>query len=242
MVWVLQGVGAIVADAAADAGASLGLSALDAGLARLFLLLLLGLLGIGFCWAMVLAAARWMIGHARGEEGFGLREPTVGWGAPQRSALRGEAETREPPSIGDAEPRGGLSPAPAAAAGGPRMNTHEPASRLKTHASLPVRHVRLAKIPHPQPLGSVKSARPEWTGAVVPTSLAEAGAVEVTRVSVQHELSAKERDTVRAVDYCVSALPRVDAAGRRRPNMLVYAAFDRGLMPKAAKASLRRKA
>lgn len=233
----------------ADLGTTLGATSLDGGLARLFLVTLLGLLGIGVCWALLLFAARLVMGRLHGAHEFGTREPAVGPGLRARGLAFADHD-REEPSLGHEGPTQDLAPAPAAAVTAalappapPAPKADEPSlGDLPAGHALPIRHVRLSQLPHLQPLGAVKSARPEWTGAVVPTSLEEAGAVEVARILVRHELAAKSCDTVRAVDYRISALPRVDAAGQRRPNMLVYTALDRGLVRKAPMALLRRKA
>ena len=226
----------------ADMGTTLGATSLDGGLARLFLVTLLGLLGIGVCWALLLFAARLVMGRLHGAHEFGTREPAVGPGL-RASGLAFADHDREEPSLGHQGPTQDLASAPAAAVTAAPPRALEPSlGALPAGHALPIRHVRLSQLPHLQPLGAVKSARPEWTGAVVPTSLEEAGAIEVARISVRHESAAKSRDTVRAVDYRISALPRVDAAGQRRPNMLVYTALDRGMVRKAPMALLRRKA
>jgi hypothetical protein len=247
MSWALHQAVAMVGNSLADMGTTLGATSLDGGLARLFVVTLLGLLGTGICWALLLAAARWVVERLRGGDEFGAREPAVDWGAGARG-FADAGQEREEPSFGRGRLRQDVAPAPAAAAAAsvPGPEAQEPSLAGEAHLpadhALPIHHVRLARLPHPQPLGAVKSARPEWTGAVVPTSLEEAGAVEVARVSVRHDSSAKTRDAARMVDYRISALPRVDAAGQRRPNMLVYTAQERGLVPKASVAPLRRKA
>jgi len=245
MWWALHQAVAISGNTLADTGTTLGATSLDGGLARLFVVTLLGLLGIGVCWALLLMVARWVMARLSGAGDFGEREPAVDWGA-GRGGLAQAGHEREEPSFGRGRLRHDAAPAPAAAAGAaPGVEAQEPSKTGETHPpadhALPIRHVQLARLPQPQPLGAVKNARPEWTGAVVPTSLEEAGAVEVTRVPIRHPTAAKGRDSVRAIDYRISALPRVDAAGQRRPNMLVYTALDRGSAPKASTAPLRRK-
>jgi hypothetical protein len=234
MWWALHQVITVLVNGLADMGGTLGATSLGGGLARLFLLTLLGLLGIGVCWALFLLAARSVMGRLRSAHDFASREPDVG-PALQRRGVAFAGRDREEPSIGGGHATQDLPPAPAAAAYAAHgLDTQEPA-----HRALPIRHVRLARLPRPAPLGAVKGARPEWTGAVVPTSLEEAGAVEVARILVRHESAGKNRKSVRAVDYRISSLPRVDAAGQRRPNMLVYTALDRGFVPKASRAPLR---
>jgi hypothetical protein len=88
----------------------------------------------------------------------------------------------------------------------------------------------MRSLPDPAPLGPVVSARPEWTGKVVPTSLEEAGAVEVCKVLSRRAMPGSSAP-VRAVDYRICGLPRVDGQGLRQPDVLVYTVADRGFVP-----------
>jgi hypothetical protein len=236
---------AIASSTLTDIELTLGLTSADGSLAGVLVLALLGLLGVGLVWALVLALARAAVGRSPAGRDLSSWEPAVDWGP--RAAEPADADDREEPSFGRGRLRlGDEAPAPLAGAAGALSLTEQELSLDAPQAedqAMPVHHVRLARLPRPEPLGAVKSARPEWTGAVVPTSLEDAGAVEVARVSMRHEPTAKAkgRNSVRAVDYRISALPRVDAGGLRRPNMLVYTALDRGFVPKAKGLFLRRR-
>lgn len=240
----------IVSNTLTDIELTLGVTSADSSLAGVLVLALLGLLGVGLVWALVLALVRTVVG--RSHTGGDLRSrdlrsmgPAVDWGP--HAAEPADADDREEPSFGRGRLHQGVeAPAPlAGAASALSLTEQEPSlgAPQSEDQAMPVHYVRLTRLPHPEPLGAVKSARPEWTGAVVPTSLEDAGAVEVGCVPVRHEPTAKAkgRDSVRAVDYRISALPRVDASGVRRPNMLVYTALDRGFVPKAKGIFLRRR-
>ena len=97
-----------------------------------------------------------------------------------------------------------------------------------------VRRVRMRTLPSLARLGPVVSARPEWTGKVVPSSLEEAGAVEVCKVLSRRPVPGRSAP-VRAVDYRICGLPRVDGEGRRQPDVLVYTVMDRGFLPKGGR-------
>jgi hypothetical protein len=150
------------------------------------------------------------------------------------------------PSAGEKGPRLKARPAeePRANAPAPRARS---AARLREAAggspgALAVspaddfRQVQLRQLPQLTDRGHVVSARPEWTGKVVPGSLQEAGAVEVCRVLTRRPSALAGSQSVRAVDYRVCGLPRVDDEGRRQPDLLVYAVADRGFLPKTGPA------
>jgi hypothetical protein len=95
-----------------------------------------------------------------------------------------------------------------------------------------IQRIKVKHLPEPAQRGAVVSARPEWTGKVVPSSLEEAGAVEVCRVLSRRATAPGNAAPVRAVDYRVCGLPRVDGEGHRQPDVLVYTVADRGFLPK----------
>jgi hypothetical protein len=101
--------------------------------------------------------------------------------------------------------------------------------------------IQLRQLPQLAHRGRVVSARPEWTGKVVPSSLQAAGAVEVCKVLSRRAPALAGNETVRAVDYRVCGLPRVDGEGRRQPDVMVYTVTDRGFLPKGASAKQSRR-
>lgn len=219
----------------------------------LAIMILLALLAITALWLGLLAAARGLLrglgmggADARAVEqeaprlrdpgGFGPRLPE-----PARLDVVPAAKPRRP---GEPAQRS-LSPlaVPHVARSAAPMNPVAPGPRVESLALTeppaghwsPVRRVRLDRLPAPAPLRAVVSARPEWTGQVVTGSLQEAGAVEVCRLMVRQAAPPRGGDAVRAVDYRVCGLPRVDAEGIRRPDVLVYTALDRGFVPRAGR-------
>jgi len=107
-------------------------------------------------------------------------------------------------------------------------------------SSLSFRKVSLDELPHLAPLGRAGFSRPEWTGAVAPASMQDAGAFEVCRFKVRVPAkpsgtrAGEGRQSEQTVDYRVCSLPRVSLAGSRRPDLLVYTTSERGIAPKAA--------
>lgn len=105
-------------------------------------------------------------------------------------------------------------------------------------AKLPYRKVTLDAMPHLAPLGRAGFSRPEWTGAIAPASMQDAGAYEVCRFKLKVPATsgnriAEGRQSEQTVDYRICSLPRVSSAGSRRPDLLVYTTSDRGMAPKA---------
>ncbi len=85
MWWTLHQMVAMLGNSLADLGTTLGATSLDGDLARLFLVTLLGLLGIGICWALLLFAARLVMGRLHGAH---------------------ESAPGSPPPVGDLRARG----------------------------------------------------------------------------------------------------------------------------------------
>lgn len=112
-------------------------------------------------------------------------------------------------------------------------------------AKLPYRKVNLDALPHLAPLGRAGFSRPEWTGAIAPASMQDAGAYEVCRFKLKVPAApagriAEGRQSEQTVDYRICSLPRVSSAGSRRPDLLVYTTSDRGMAPKAGAAFKRK--
>jgi len=149
------------------------------------------------------------------------REQMALAGKPAKAVAAVEAAPGFAPSKRDAR----LAKAAGAA---PRINP-------VTQSAGAVQRIKMKHLPAPAQRGPVVSARPEWTGKVVPSSLEDAGAVEVCRVLSRRATASGNAAPVRAIDYRVCGLPRVDGEGHRQPDVLVYTVADKGFLPKGAK-------
>jgi hypothetical protein len=220
-----------------------------------FGIVVLGLfLGLALAWAVVLGSLQSvfrLFGSGRG--------PALAASGPDFRDMRYDApmRTRDEPGRLDVVPMAGPAPRrkrrpEPSAAPEPAVRAEDepvmvkPEGRLAQAAgrAIPkrsnplsalggVRRVKLRSLPDLAPLASVISARPEWTGKVVPSSLEEAGAVEVCKVLSRRSMPGSTAP-VRAVDYRICGLPRVDGDGHRQPDVLVYTVADRGFLPKGA--------
>lgn len=229
----------------------------DNEVVTLSVVVLVALVTLAIVWALLLAFLRGFLalfGGGRPRETVSFDRPQGGFAAfTPASAGASEAGRLDvvPSAAATQAPR--LSPREAFSvkAQEPRVSTPRPSKarpRLSeaaggaTSGALPIspsddlHQVQLRQMPQLADRGRVVSARPEWTGKVVPSSLQEAGAVEVCRVLSRRAPTLVGNETVRAVDYRVCGLPRVDGEGRRQPDVLVYTVADRGFLPKNAPA------
>jgi hypothetical protein len=217
----------MVGDAASDAVTELAATPFGVELVGVLFFVLLGLLGIALCWAMVLGAARW----ARERLGYvpetRARRPAFSRGSDGMVPAPAKGERAEPLLGGDSESRGQLrperAPPPDIVEKKPFPAARRPAG---SEQALPIRHVRMAELPRLVPAEATPRGRSE-------------GAGEVARVSIRHELPGKHRSPVCMVDYLISALPQVDSAGRKRPDMLIYTISEPKAAPKRSLSPFR---
>lgn len=239
----------------------------DSELAQVVAMLFLALVGLALLWGVLLVIVRAVLALFGGgaPEVSSRREEALSFGArgdedrrdPARldiPATRAAAEEEEwvpnhrtkPLSQAAGRTRQNVraeapSAGPSVVGNAAETTVARSAERPAERFTGPFLQIKMASLPNPVERGSVVSARPEWTGRVVPSSFQEAGAVEVCRVLTRRTPAiAASADTVRAVDYRVCGMPRVDGEGRRRPDVLVYTVADRGFLPKAATPKLRR--
>jgi hypothetical protein len=240
-------------------GAALKLIGQDNEVVTLGVVALISLLTLSLIWMLFLGLLRGVVGlfgggsDRSGAAGDLRREGFVFAGAPERGRLdvvpsaavktrplAAAPKIREPEVTPTPEIRAPKSPAP-------RTRLSEAAGGNTDRGALPIRpgddlqQIQLRELPRLSDRGRVVSARPEWTGRVVPSSLQAAGAVEICKVLSRRPPALAGNETVRAVDYRVCGLPRVDGEGRRQPDVLVYTVADRGFLPKGAPAKQSRR-
>jgi hypothetical protein len=209
---------------------------------------LVALLAVAIAWALLLGLLRMFAGlfgaggrrekphfdaRAAGHVGFAAMAEPAG---PGRLDVVPSALARQAPQLVEPEiktpsvrPRGTARLSQAAGGTSSGALPISPLDDLK--------RVQLKRMPQLPDRGLVVSARPEWTGKVIPSSLQDAGAVEICRVLSRRTPALAGNQTVRAVDYRVCGLPRVDGEGRRQPDVMVYTVADRGFLPKSAPAA-----
>jgi hypothetical protein len=239
-------------------GEALKLIGQDNEVVTLGVVALIGLLTLSLVWMLFLGLLRGIVGLFGGQDKGGTagdlrREGFVFAGAPERGRLDVVPSTavktrplapapkiREPENAPAPEIRAPKSPSP-------RTRLSEAAGGNMDRGALPIRpgddlqQIQLRQLPQLSDRGRVVSARPEWTGRVVPSSLQAAGAVEICKVLSRRAPTLAGNETVRAVDYRVCGLPRVDGEGRRQPDVFVYTVADRGFLPKGAPAKQSRR-
>ncbi len=106
--------------------------------------------------------------------------------------------------------------------------------------ALPFREIALSQKPLLAPTGQLVAARPEWKGRATPTSLKEAGAVEQCHIATREAGAESSAESVRERDFRLFSLPRVDAAGRKRPDLTVFTVSDHGFVPRGTWPSPKR--
>jgi len=239
--------------------ALLGQFGLNNEMVTLGAVVLIALLAVAIAWALLLGLLRMIAGlfgagrretphfEVRSEAGFGFADAAPAAAGPGRLDVVPSAAVRQAPRISTRpaeepvhEPRAPqLSTPPLRPRSASRLSEAAGGSRAGALPISPLedlQRVQLKQMPRLSDRGLVVSARPEWTGKVIPSSLQDAGAVEVCRVLSRRQPVLAGNQTVRAVDYRVCGLPRVDGEGRRQPDVLVYTVADRGFLPKSAPA------
>lgn len=228
-------------------GSALGLIGQDNDVVVLATSAFVALLVLTMVWALVLTLMRGFLGlferPRASAQKSDLREIGFTPGAREPGALDVVPGAMNPPDFAAKE--AAAPPVRAAAArsssrssrlsqaAGKRSETDPLALHRATEAD--VHRVALKQLPRIEDRGVLASARPEWTGAVVPSSMQEAGAVEICKVLSRRPSAIAGSEGVRAVDYRVCGLPRVNTDGRRQPDVLVYTVADRGFIPKGKK-------